>query len=61
MIDTTTTKQTSPSKNKAAKPLTDEEVKKQHCNHGPNSKCLNCLGVTKESAKDVKHLCKHGP
>jgi hypothetical protein len=30
--------------------LTEEEVKKHHCNHGANAKCINCLGVTKESA-----------
>lgn len=59
MIDTTTHPQSSPSKNK--KPLTEEEVKKSHCSHGPHGKCINCLGVTKESVKEVKHQCKHGP
>ena len=58
MIDTSTTKTPqhgSPKKHQAAKPLTEEEVKKSHCSHGPNGKCINCLGVTKESIKDVKH------
>jgi hypothetical protein len=41
--------------------LTEEEVKKSHCNHGPNAKCINCLGVTKDSIKDIKHQCTHGP
>jgi hypothetical protein len=52
MIDTSTTNgglHGSPSmKKQKSKPLTDEEVKKAHCNHGPKGKCVNCLGVTKE-------------
>jgi hypothetical protein len=31
-----------------SKVLSEEEVKKSHCTHGPNGKCINCLGVTKE-------------
>lgn len=65
MIDTTTHKSTnnpgSPSKHKTNKPLTEEEVKRSHCSHGPNGKCINCLGVTKEQIKDVKYQCTHGP
>ena len=60
MIDTSTNHHGSPQKHKT-KPLTEEEVKKSHCSHGPNGKCINCLGVTKESIKEVKHQCKHGP
>ena len=45
-------------KNKS-KPLTEEEVKKHHCAHGPNAKCVNCLGVDKDNAKFVKALCHH--
>lgn len=60
MIDTTTHGSPNLKKNKS-KPLTEEEVKKHHCNHGPNAKCVNCLGVTKETAHDVKLKCKHGP
>jgi hypothetical protein len=60
MIDTTkkhTNHNNSPGKNllsspdlkkSKSKPLTEEEVKKHHCSHGPNGKCINCLGVTKE-------------
>lgn len=62
MIDTTSKSHGSPSKHKSGnKPLTDQEVKKGHCSHGPNGKCINCLGVTKESLKEVKYQCKHGP
>lgn len=64
MIDTTTHghKGGSPTKHSSkAKPLTEEEVKKSHCSHGPQGKCINCLGVTKESLKEIKHQCKHGP
>lgn len=63
MIDTTTKHSSSPSlhKQKSAKPKTEEEVKKSHCTHGPNGKCVNCLGVTKDSLKDEKEKCKHGP
>ena len=61
MIDTTTKRPNhqSPSKHlpgspdlkkSKSKPLTEEEVKKHHCNHGPNAKCINCLGITKETA-----------
>ena len=62
MIDTSSAPklQKSPSKNKQA-PLTDQEVKKAHCNHGPNAKCINCLGITKENIKEVKHTCNHSP
>lgn len=61
MIDTTS-KQPVPALHKSkSKPLTEEEVKKHHCNHGPKAKCVNCLGVTKETMKDVKGTCKHGP
>jgi len=42
-----------------SKPLTGEEVKKAHCTHGPKGKCINCLGVTKEAIKEVKHKCTH--
>jgi hypothetical protein len=56
MIDTTTKGGSkahhSPSKT-AHKPLSEEEVKKSHCTHGPNGKCINCLGVTKESIKEI--------
>lgn len=57
MIDTSIKdNNTSPGKTSAkAKPLSEEEVKKSHCSHGPNGKCINCLGVTKESAKEVKY------
>lgn len=48
-------------KRKHSKPLTEEEVKKSHCNHGPNGKCINCLGLTKEEVQDIKYQCKHGP
>ena len=60
MIDTSTSRSGfaggSPSKtlSKAKGPLTEEEVKRSHCNHGPNGKCVNCLGVTKENMKDIK-------
>ena len=61
MIDTTT-KHGSPTLHKQkSKPKTDEEVKKGHCTHGPQAKCINCLGVTKENVKDIKHSCKHPP
>lgn len=63
MIDTSShPTQGSPNlrKNKS-KPLTEEEVKKHHCNHGPLGKCINCLGVTKENFKDDKPRCRHGP
>lgn len=61
MIDTST-KHGSPSMHKQkSKPLTEEEVKKSHCSHGPNGKCVNCLGVTKDSVNDIKHKCTHGP
>lgn len=29
------------------------------CTHGPGGKCLNCLGVTKENAKEVVKKCMH--
>jgi nuclear protein localization protein 4 homolog len=63
MIDTTSKQNSSPTlkKHKSKPPLTEEEVKKQHCHHGPMAKCINCLGVTKENVKDVKSICKHGP
>ncbi len=67
MIDTSTAGQAaaghgSPSHTKKtpAKPLTDDEVKKHHCSHGPNAKCVNCLGVTKETMKEEVKKCKHG-
>jgi hypothetical protein len=40
-------------------PLTDDQVKKGHCTHGPNGKCVNCLDVTKDTAKFIKHQCNH--
>lgn len=56
MIDTTTKTTQSPAKHTSkAKPLSEEEVKKSHCSHGPNGKCINCLGVTKDSLKEVKY------
>ena len=62
MIDTTTKQPSHQSPSKTThKPLTDEEVKRSHCSHGPNAKCINCLGVTKETAKEIKHQCTHGP
>lgn len=61
MIDTSTNNHHSSPKKSKTKPLTDEEVKKGHCNHGPKGKCVNCLGVTKEAIQDIKHTCKHGP
>jgi len=47
----------------AKKPMTDEEYKKSLCRHGPNQKCVNCLGVTKENAETagLKNLCQHPP
>ena len=63
MIDTSTSGThggSSPKKQKA-KPLTEDEVKKAHCNHGPKGKCVNCLGVTKEQLQDIKYTCRHGP
>jgi hypothetical protein len=59
MIDTSS-KSPQLSKTKS-KVKTEEEVKRSHCTHGPNGKCVNCLGVTKESMKDVKEKCTHGP
>ena len=41
-------------KNKS-KVISEEEVKRSHCTHPSNAKCINCLGVTKDSAKDVKY------
>ena len=62
MIDTSSKPQGSPDlKKHKSKPLTEEEVKKSHCLHGPKGKCINCLGVTKDSIKDIKQTCKHGP
>jgi hypothetical protein len=63
MIDTSTHKGGSPSKtmSKIKHPLSEEEVKRSHCTHGPNGKCINCLGVTKEMIKDIKAQCTHGP
>jgi hypothetical protein len=61
MIDTSSAPKLSKTTSKAAQPLTAEEVKKSHCNHGPNAKCINCLGVTKETVKEIKHTCNHGP
>lgn len=64
LIDTSTSKtpdpHASPSKNKN-KPLSEEEVKKGHCSHGPKGRCVNCLGVTKDQIKETKQPCKHGP
>jgi hypothetical protein len=61
MIDTSSTPKLTKSPSKNKQPLTEEEVKKSHCNHGPGAKCLNCLGVTKDNVKDVKYTCNHGP
>jgi hypothetical protein len=61
MIDTTSGPKLKKTPSKKAQPLSEEEVKKSHCNHGPNAKCINCLGVTKENVKEVKHTCNHGP
>lgn len=62
MIDTTSKNASSPTLHKQkSKPKTDEEVKKSHCTHGPNGRCVNCLGVTKDSIKDMKEKCRHGP
>jgi hypothetical protein len=61
MIDTSTKHGSPPLHKSKSKPLTNEEVKKHHCSHGPNAKCVNCLGVTKETIKEVKHICRHGP
>jgi len=61
MIDTSSKANSHSSPKKHPKPLTDEEVKKHHCSHGPNAKCINCLGVTKESIKDVATKCNHPP
>jgi hypothetical protein len=65
MIDTTTSAAAghgSPSKTGSKhQPKTEEEVKRSHCTHGPNGKCINCLGVTKETAKEITYKCKHGP
>lgn len=63
MIDTTTNhgSPVNTNKQKSSKPKTEEEVKKSHCNHGPNGKCVNCLGVTKDTLKEIKEKCKHGP
>jgi len=58
----TSTNGGSPSLSKSkSKVLTEEEVKKSHCTHGPKGKCINCLGVTKETMKDVKGTCNHPP
>lgn len=46
---------------KKGKPLSEEEVKKGHCSHGANGKCVNCLDVNKDTAKLVKHKCVHPP
>lgn len=52
----------SPSLQKSkSKPLTEEEVKKGHCNHGPNARCINCLGVTKDNIKEINTKCTHPP
>ena len=63
MIDTSSKPgQGSPTlKKHASKPLTEDEVKKSHCRHGPTGKCINCLGVTKENIKDIKSRCAHPP
>jgi hypothetical protein len=64
MIDTSSNKNThsSPTLSKTkSKPLTEEEVKKSHCNHGPLGRCVNCLGVSKENIKEVAHKCIHPP
>jgi hypothetical protein len=47
MIDTSVKKPAAPAEK--AK-MTDEEYQKSKCRHGPNQKCVNCLGVTKENA-----------
>ena len=44
-----------------SKIYSEEEVKKSHCTHGPKAKCVNCLGVTKDTLKDVKPTCNHPP
>jgi hypothetical protein len=62
MIDTSTVQGGSPTLGKhKSKVLSSEEVKKSHCSHGPNGKCVNCLGVTKENIKEIKHQCLHPP
>lgn len=61
MIDTSSAPKLVKTQSKTHAPLSEEEVKKGHCNHGPNAKCINCLGVTKDSVKDIKHSCNHGP
>lgn len=61
MIDTSSAPKLQKSPSKKQQPLTEEEVKKGHCNHGPNAKCINCLGITKENIKEIKHTCNHGP
>lgn len=62
MIDTTS-KSTGDhaSKHKTAQPISDEEVKKHHCNHGPKAKCVNCLGVDKQNMQTIKQKCNHAP
>lgn len=44
-------------------PVTQEQKEISKCRHGPNQKCINCLGVTKENAEyaAVKSLCQHPP
>lgn len=41
--------------------MTDEEYQKSRCKHGPNQKCVHCLGVTKENFSNVKAQCNHAP
>jgi hypothetical protein len=35
------------------------QVLSPHCKHGPQAKCVNCLGVTKDNAKFIRTECKH--
>ena len=49
MIDTST-KPAGTTQPTTKKPMTDEEYQKSKCRHGPNQKCVNCLGVTPENA-----------
>lgn len=60
MIDTTTHNSSPDHKKNKSKPLSEEEVKKSHCTHGPKAMCVNCSGVTKDM-KETKQACKHGP
>lgn len=58
MIDTSSKPQ---NQNVGKKVMTDEEYQKSRCQHGPNQKCVHCLGVTKDNAKFIKQKCLHQP